>query len=322
MIKPPNVQCEPVTTGHRSTLIRLGVAGALVFLLAVGGAAAGMTAWVFSRGAPSAVPVPGLVHAPTARASGAAVPVEGALIAGSGVVLPILGRLAEVYNTKGSGTVRVAPSIGSGGGLAALGDGVIDCAVVSREVTAEEAGERRVIPFARSTVILAVGQDVPDRSLLLTNLLALYAGEEVRWADGRVAEVILREPGDSGTAVFQESVAGFEEAAAQGVASGRLHVALTDQEMQGALVSHTGAVGLFDPGIIRIHGLPLRALPLEGVPERSLGRGFALVLPPAPGEVTRRFAAFVCSSEGRKVLERYGYLPVPCGDPAETNHGR
>ena len=98
----------------------------------------------------------------------------GALIAGSGVVLPILGRLAAVYNVEGPGEVRVAPSIGSGGGLAALRDGAIDCAVVSREVSAQEMGDWRVIPFARSAVILAAGQDVPDPSIRLPRLLALY----------------------------------------------------------------------------------------------------------------------------------------------------
>lgn len=60
----------------------------------------------------------------------------------------------------------------------------------------------RLVRFARATVVLAGGSDVPDVSLSEEELASLVTGKVTTCPDGRAAPVILREPGGSATEVF------------------------------------------------------------------------------------------------------------------------
>ncbi len=296
---------------ERSRALSL-VLSCLVVLAVVGGAAA--LVWAAERGP---TPPPG---APGTRTDTAAPRGDGALlIAGSGSNLPLMQvLLAELAVREPALRVRLAPSIGSSGGIRAVRDGVIDVALVSRPLRpAELEPDLRVHPYARTAVVLAAHPDVRDRELSAATLLAALA-PSTPGTDGALVP-ILREPGDSALATVMASMPDLERAYAAAWARGELPARLTDQAMEQALLSIPGAIGFFDLGIITTRQLPLRALSLDGLeatPE-ALASGryphikqLALVLPAQADPRTAPLLELILGPDGQHVIAAHGYLPV------------
>ena len=86
---------------------------------------------------------------PPSTASAVLAPRPELLAAGTGALTPLAMALAhEVWSGTGL-RVRVEPSIGSGGGIAATRDGAIDLGLVSRPLRPEEAAGLERVDLAR-----------------------------------------------------------------------------------------------------------------------------------------------------------------------------
>jgi phosphate transport system substrate-binding protein len=238
-------------------------------------------------------------------------------IAGTGAAFPVLTMLASEFERSTGTTIAIAPSIGSGGGLRALADGAIDCAIVSRAVAPDEF-EGRLITFAQAPVVIAAGVDVPVHALTGQELIDLYTGKLTTWPNGPPVGLLLREPGDSGTRVFEEHFPAFADAHAQAARSGLHPVLLTELAMQRALLDRPRSVGVFDYPATRFGHLPLVVLAIDGLhPEADgaaaqypLVRPLSLVLPRDVRREIADFADFVTGAQGRGILEAGGCLPV------------
>jgi phosphate transport system substrate-binding protein len=93
-----------------------------------------------------------------------------------------------------------------------------------------------------------------------------------------------------------------------------------DHDMQEALLSTPGAVGLFDLGAMVSQDLPLKVLALGGIspsPERvmdgayPLSKELAFVCQGAPRGPAARLLDFVFSAAGRALILSEGYIPLP-----------
>jgi phosphate transport system substrate-binding protein len=239
-----------------------------------------------------------------------------AVLAGSGAVLPVMEMLVQEHVAAGGGELRVAPSIGSGGGLKALRDGAVAAALMSREPKDGELPPgARAVRFCLAPVVLAAGLEVPEPSLSAAQLAALVRGERVTWSNGAAAWVILREAGDSATAVFGQAFPAFRDAQLGALEQGTWRVALSDAAMEQALASSLSAVGVFDLGTLRMHAPRLKVVAVEGCGADGRGcprRPFLLVVPADPDPAVVGLVEFVCGAEGRALLESFGYEPVEC----------
>jgi phosphate transport system substrate-binding protein len=268
------------------------------------------------------VPPPARAARQPARAERPQLPL---LLAGSGSNLPLTERLVTgLALERPQLRVELSPSIGSGGGLRALRDGVIDVALVSRPVAREEAVGLRVEPYARTAVVVAAHPSVADDAIGLEQLRASLQGGGHRFAGGVAAVPVLREPGDSSAEVVMDAHPELREPYRQAWAGGELPVRLTDQAMEQALLTIPGAIGFFDLGIIEARRLPLRVLSLEGErPTReaiAAGRHpmlkeLAFAVPAAPSAPTAALLEFVFGPRGRAIIEAHGYVPVPRSTP-------
>ncbi len=287
--------------GTRTELAFVAAYAALVLLVG-----AGMIAVV--RVEHRAQPV---ASAEAAVSDATAPPRDHVLVAGTGVALPLLEVLAEAQAAASPVPIRVAPSIGSSGALAALRDGAIDCGVVSRELTEEESAGLRVVPFARATVVLAAGAELPARELAGDELLALVRGERRTWDDGGPVTVLLREPGDSAAAALAARLPGFGEAHDRASRDEVWRTVITDLAMERALVDGPRALGLFDRGTIAIRGLPLQELPVTGLDGAGpVTRTLALVVSGDPPPEVDAFVQHVVGPVGQAVVARWAYEPA------------
>lgn len=163
--------------------------GALHAFLVVLAVTLGAVAAVASVEQSEAPPVPSGSLAPQAAA-----PRTGALVlAGSGSNLPLTQRLVQGWIASGGGEARVLGSIGSSGGLHALSDGVVDIALVSRPLRAQERAAVVEVPYARAGIVVATRLDL--KRIDVSALRAIYAGDRLETESGERIVPILREEG-------------------------------------------------------------------------------------------------------------------------------
>lgn len=191
--------------------------------------------------------------------------------------------------------LHVHDSIGSSGGLAALRDGRIDVALLSRPLRSEERDGLESWPYA--TTELGFGVHSPTADLpALDAMLDSAASPSSRW------HLLLRERSDSGMQLLEtHSPALFAQliaAEAQGS-----EVFYRDRDMLDALAATEGAIGLSDRGQVLLRGT-LRFASLHPARRRTL---YLVVAPNRVPEAVQDFAAAVNSPEGRSLLLRHGY---------------
>lgn len=255
-------------------------------------------------------------------------PEEPALhLAGSGTNLPLTRVLAAAYvELYPESPVVVHPSIGSSGGVAAVRDGAIDLAVVSRPLKPREiSGGFEAIPYAMDAVVFAAHPTVPISDVQATDVLALYSGERRTWSDGSKVVVLQRERGDSNHRAAHQLIDGLAQVDESAWDEHRWRVLYHDKGMQDALVSTPGAIGLFDQGAAVVQDLPLKVLSFDGVKpgemsvlagDYPLVKTLSFVLPPErelsdaqQGKIDR-FLRFVASDDGIHLIRTSGYIPL------------
>ncbi len=302
----------------RSNVLWLAVSAIMVALLAA-------ATWVVVSDADQPLP-PFLVDGVARPAPLPASPRTGLRLAGSGSNLPVTRALGAAYSRAEGQHAVVHASIGSGGGVQALLDGVIDIALVSRPLRDGEREQGLVAtPYARAPVVVAVHASVPDVGLTRAQLIAIYEGSQRSWADGSRIVVLQRERGDSSHMAIDRVLPGFEAVNEAAYRDSQWRVLYRDEAMREALADTQGAIGLFGQGTIP-PSLPIKALTIDGVlpSPQSVSDGsypfykdFAFVTRGPPQGVTAMFITFALSTEGGRVIEEAGAIALRGSLPLE-----
>ncbi len=279
-------------------------------------ALAGVIAWLAESG--PRPPVLGRRASGGLRASS-----ETLEVAGSGSNLPITQRLLQAWSAREGYRFVLHPSIGSSGALQATREGAIHVGLLSRPATAQDVdappGLQRV-GYAWSVVVFAAHPAVHDREVSSAEVLGLLRGSASAWRDGTPRTFLLRERGDSSQRAMGEVIDGFSAAEREAQTAGRFRVLYSDVELRFSLLNAQGAVGVTDLGALRMEGLPLVALALDGVaPSTESARsGRYRVVKPliaiARRDVdprTSSFLTFLRSAEARALVESSGFLADP-----------
>ncbi len=242
-------------------------------------------------------------------------------VAGSGSNLPITRRLLQAWGARTGQRFVLHPSIGSSGGLQAVREGAIHVGLLSRPASAQDLdappGLSRV-EYAWSVVVFAAHPAVGDRDIASGEILALLRGRASAWGDGTPRTFLLRERGDSSQRAVGSVIAGFSEAEREAQTAGRFRVLYSDVELRFSLLNAQGALGVTDLGALRMEGLPLVPLALDGVAPsvESARAGRYRVVKPLTA-IARRdadartvsFLRFLASPEARALVEASGFLP-------------
>jgi len=311
----PSLRQEPAVPAlsgwGRSTVLWLAVSASMLALLAV-------AAWVVVSDANQPLP-PFLETAAPRPPAPTPAPRDGLRMAGSGSNLPITRTLSSAFSLVESQHAVVHASIGSGGGIQALLDGVIDIALVSRPLREGEREQGLVaIPYARVPVVVAVHSSVPEARITRDELVDIFDGARRTWLDGSRIVVLQREHGDSSHTAVDRAVPEFEEANERAYEEGRWRVLYRDDAMRVALADTSGAIGLFGEGAIP-SSLPIKALAIDdvvpGVETVRDGtypfhKDFAFVTRGPPQGSAAAFIAFALSPVGRSIIETNGALPL------------
>ena len=250
---------------------------------------------------------------PPSTASAVLAPRPELIAAGTGAMTPLAIALAREIASRPGLRVRIEPSIGSGGGIAATRDGAVDLGLVSRPLRPEESAGLERVDLARDAVVLAAAADCPLDDLSSPEVHRLYRGEL------HGLTLLLRDEAESANAALESALPGLADERRRSSASGRFRVLDHDDAMALALATTPRAVGVFS--LAAVHP-PLRALRLDGVAPstEALARGtwpavrtLGVVFRPERRDRVAPFLALATSERGRALIRSLGYLPL---DPA------
>jgi phosphate transport system substrate-binding protein len=239
-------------------------------------------------------------------------------IGGTGAAVGGLQALAKAYaRHHPAETILILPSMGSSGGIRAVIDNRVDLACSARALNPnEQAPGLALIPWATTAFVFATHADTPPESLSLAELEAIYAGQRATWKDGRPVRLVLRPKADTSHAYLSGFTPGMKDALEKAHAIPGVCVGITDQEALLRLEQTPGSFGTTVLGLVVSEGRQVQVLPVGGVHPEDPAYPFCLTLsfvyrPQECSPTARSFLAFTRSKEGRRLLARAGYRPLP-----------
>jgi phosphate transport system substrate-binding protein len=236
-------------------------------------------------------------------------------VVGTGDGIELLRALGAAYSADNPQTIiLVPPSIGSGGGLAAVGGDKEVLARVARPLTdSERALGMIATPMFRlpSAFFVHRGANVVD--LTAQQLTDIYAGKIVNWADVGGAnvriKVVRREEADSTLTVLRQSMPGWKDLAI----TEKSKTAITTQDCIDTVKNVEGAIG-FGPytkalemelAVVKVNGRFPTDRDYPSAVTVSLVHKQATVTPDAA-----RFIAYVKTARAKTLLTSMGGVPA------------
>ncbi len=241
----------------------------------------------------------------------------GIIVGGTGAAVAPLRFIAAQWSTHRpeADAVTVPASLGTTGGLRALAQEGIDVAASARPLTDEEMARGwRQKELATSILVFAARTPIPN--LTTEQVRAIWRSEMREGPGGRRVVPLRREATDGGLAIIRRWDTDLASDLAPSKDVEPATVLHTDQRMRDALLEVDGAIGWISLGMIRLEGLPLHPIALNGAAPTpdALARGEYPLSQPiylvwregdARAEV---FVAFATQPEMQRQLERRGYL--------------
>jgi phosphate transport system substrate-binding protein len=240
-------------------------------------------------------------------------------IGGTGGDLGTMKLVAQAFQAvQPQHSVEVLPSLGSGGGIKAALAGAIDIALSARPPNdAERAAGAREVAYAKSPLVLATARANPERGLTTRQLVEIFNRERLRWADGNLIRLVMRDESDTDSRTLETLDPALATAMNNARARRGVPVAFTDQEAADKLQKLVWGIGPTTLSVILGEDRPLKALWLDGVAPsiENLANGayplvktLYFVTLPEPNAAAESFIAFLRSSTGRAILRRTGHL--------------
>jgi phosphate transport system substrate-binding protein len=231
----------------------------------------------------------------------------------------MLREAGRVFAAKEGVELKIIDSLGSGGGIAAARDGVLDVAASGRELTKEEkAAGLSVGLVLRTPYVIATSYRAPP-SASRTEIGRLFADKAAKWPDGTPVRLVLRPVSESDNTVLFNLFPGTEAAVTAARLRAEVPVAPTDQDNQALATGIPGSlIGTTYTQLLLEHRA-LHALPIDGIEPTpaNLANGsypyekrILFVTHAHKSAIGEKFIDFLRSPEGQVVLDRCGMLPV------------
>lgn len=256
----------------------------------------------------SAAPIAALVLSVTAHAG-------DLTVVGTGDGIDLLRAVGTAYMTDHPGTnVIVPPSIGSGGGIAAVNSDKEVLARVARPLSDSERDAGLIAtPVFRLPSAFFVHRGAGVSGLTSAQLAAVYAGKITNWKDVGGADlrirVVRREEQDSTLLVLRQSMPGWKDLAL----TDKSKTAVTTQECMNTVKDVEGAIG-FGP-FTRALESELSVIKIDGryPTDRDYPSAVTVAFVHKAATVTpdvKTFIGYAKATKAKSVLSDMGAVPV------------
>lgn len=236
-------------------------------------------------------------------------------VVGTGDGIEMLQAVAARFRQlEPSIDVRIPPSIGSGGGIAAVGSGAARLARVARPLSdAEKARGLIYLPVAKIPSAFFVHPSAGISRLDTTQLAAIYSGRIANWKDVGGADlrirVVRREDADSTLTTLRANMPGWKDLEI----TERSKTAVSTQEAVESVRLTEGAIG-FGP-YSKILDIGTKVLEIDGHhPSQagypSTGELAYVYRPDGLADDVSKFIAFSRAGVAAEIIRGFGALPA------------
>lgn len=243
---------------------------------------------------------------------------------GTGMALAAMRQVGDAFATRHPGvSIEVLPSLGTGGGLAAVAAGAIDVALSARPLTAaEQARQLHAAAYARTPIAFVTHAETAVRGIQSADVTRILSGGMMAWPDGTPLRLIRREPSDADWTMLRSLSPAMEQAVAVALQRPGLLTVATDQDNADALERMRGSFGALSLGQLRAELRRLIPLELDGVPPTvsniaagryALSRTLHITWHGEPTRTLASFLAFLSGEEARELLTRLDHHPLDVG---------
>ncbi len=166
-------------------------------------------------------------------------------VVGTGDGIDVLRSLGKAFSAENKSVfIDIPPSIGSGGGIAAVGSGKSVLGRVARKLTDTETASGLIYkPVALLPSAIFVNPNAGVKSLTTAQLANIFTGQIQNWKDVGGADmrirVVRREDSDSTLTVLRSSMPGWKDLAI----TEKSKMAMTTQEAVASVREVPGAIG-------------------------------------------------------------------------------
>lgn len=232
-------------------------------------------------------------------------------MAGSTSMQSLMEELAEAYSNRYDYVTIDIKARGSTLGLEGLDDGIVDVALVSRELASEEEEELRATVIAYDAIAILVNDGNAVDSLSSQQVKDIFGGDILLWSEigGEEVdiEVLSREDGAGTREAFEEMLMGDRRVTLTAI------VMPSNQAVGQFVAENPLAIGYASAVDVPLGARPLRVdgvePNLQAVTQRDylLIRPFVLVTQKRPGDEVQAFVNFILSPAGQVIVaRRYG----------------
>jgi len=260
---------------------------------------------VFSIGIGASVVASVLLTAATVAAS-------TVRVGGTGAGLAAVQRMGELFVAAHPGIqVQVLPSLGTPGGLKALGERAIDVAIAGRSLKPAERAAGASEALCVTTALVFASSHAAPPGIATADLPGLFSDPRPTWPDGSPLKPILRSRAGSEVPYLAAAVPGLGPAFDAAYKRPGMPIGATDQENAELAVKVAGSFAITTLLQIRAERLNLRVLPLDGVVPSAatiadksypFAMPICLVLPAAPSADAKAFVDYVGSPASAALL--------------------
>lgn len=182
---------------------------------------------------------------------------ETLTIVGTGDGVNVLKNIGMAFTAQNPGvTVEVPKSIGSGGGVKAVGKGEYPLGRVARGIKDKEKHfGLSYKPYAKIPVVFFVNKSVSATDVSAQQIVDIYTGKITKWDEvgggsGKI-RVVRREDGDSSLKVLKKSFPGFKDLNI----TKKSKTALKTPEMVSLITQKAGTIGFGPLDVAMASGL-------------------------------------------------------------------
>ena len=236
-------------------------------------------------------------------------------VVGTGDGIDVLRALGKAFSAENKSVfIDIPPSIGSGGGIAAVGSGKSMLGRVARKLTDTETASGLVYkPVAILPSAVFINPNAGVNSLTTAQLANVFKGQILNWkevggADVRI-RVVRREDADSTLIVLRASMPGWKDLAI----TEKSKLAMTTQEATASVREVPGAIG-FGPFSKDLElGLTVAKIDGKYPTDEGYPSSATLALIYSKTTVTpeaKTFVEFCETKKAREIIARLGSVPV------------
>jgi phosphate transport system substrate-binding protein len=241
---------------------------------------------------------------------------EELVIVGTGSGMPLLQAVGQAFNKQHPEiSVSVPDSIGSGGGIKAVGEDRYKLGRIARNIQEKEKKYGLIqVPLAKTPIVFYVNAGVTIKEITSEQACRIYDGTLRRWEEiggmGGKIRVIIREIGDSSLLVLNEKLPGFRDIEL----TPRSKTTYSDQETVLECIKQDGAIA-FGCWVDIKDVKDLHVIAVDGMHPDDPSYPYTGILDLAYKQkhyngALKKFVEFISSDVARKAIVKSGGIPA------------